>query len=50
MAEPRIPPIAPSMDFFGLNMGASLCLPIQIPVRYAQVSQIQELMKIIHTV
>ena len=32
-AEPTTPPIAPSMDFFGLSLGVILCFPIIIPVR-----------------
>ena len=42
-AAPSTPPTAPSMDFFGLSSGASLCFPKSMPAQYAQVSQPQEL-------
>ena len=48
-AAPTTPPMAPSMDFFGLNTGASLCFPISTPVQYAQVSQPHALKKISQT-
>ena len=38
IAPPAIPPKAPSTVFLGLNLGHSLCFPIVIPVKYANVS------------
>ena len=43
---PSAPPAAPSTVFFGLIVGASLCFPNNIPLKYAQVSVIQLPMKI----
>ena len=40
------PPIAPSTVFLGLISGISLCLPINIPVKYAKVSLPHELIEI----
>ena len=35
---PSAPPTAPSLLFFGLRCGQSLCLPIAMPTKYAMMS------------
>ncbi len=32
-AAPTIPPTLPSIDLFGLNLGANLCFPIVTPTK-----------------
>ena len=38
-AAPAMPPIAPSIVFLGLRIGAILCFPAITPAKYAHVSQ-----------